>query len=95
MATMREQQRPARGQHQLVADVGDGQEADQRQEQAEGDDSAVSAGVAAARAASMRRGAASARRLPSQTFSTSGRPNRPCGRKISVIARTEKAATSL
>ena len=30
-----------------------------------------------------------------QTFSTSGRPSRPEGRKISVIARIENAATSL
>ena len=29
------------------------------------------------------------------TFSTSGFPKMPCGRKISVIARMEKAATSL
>src|SRR5664279_4939545 len=29
--------------------------------------------------------------LPSHTFSTSGRPNRPCGRKIKVMASTEKA----
>jgi hypothetical protein len=29
------------------------------------------------------------------TFSTSGRPSRPWGRKISVMARIEKAATSL
>src|SRR4029077_12322376 len=30
-----------------------------------------------------------------QTFSTSGLPRRPCGRKINVIARMENAATSL
>ena len=30
-----------------------------------------------------------------QTFSTSGRPRRPGGRKISTMARIEKAATSL
>ena len=30
-----------------------------------------------------------------QTFSTSGRPRRPVGRKIRTIARIEKAATSL
>src|SRR5207237_5676071 len=30
-----------------------------------------------------------------QTFSTSGRPNRPVGRKISTMIRIEKAATSL
>jgi hypothetical protein len=29
------------------------------------------------------------------TFSTSGRPSRPCGRKIKVMARIENAATSL
>ena len=30
-----------------------------------------------------------------QTFSTSGRPSRPVGRKISTMIRIEKAATSL
>ena len=35
------------------------------------------------------------RRSPRQTFSTSGRPSRPEGRKISTIARMEKEATSL
>ena len=33
--------------------------------------------------------------LMAQTFSTSGRPSRPDGRKISTMARIEKAATSL
>ena len=32
---------------------------------------------------------------PAQTFSTSGRPRRPDGMKISVMARIENAATSL
>ncbi len=32
---------------------------------------------------------------PCQTFSTSGRPSSPEGRKIRVMARIEKAATSL
>src|SRR5206468_4129891 len=32
---------------------------------------------------------------PPQTFSISGRPRMPVGRKISTITRTEKAATSL
>ena len=92
MADDREQQRPARLQDQLVADVGDGLEADQRQEQAEGDERGK-AGVLAARgdidALALRAAA------PSQTFSTSGRPSRPCGRKIRVMASIEKAATSL
>ncbi len=33
--------------------------------------------------------------LIDQTFSTSGRPSRPDGMKISTTARIEKAATSL
>jgi hypothetical protein len=34
-------------------------------------------------------------RLARQTFSTSGRPSRPVGRKISTMIRIENAATSL
>ena len=87
-----EQQRPARGQDKIVAEVDDRLEADQRQEQAEGDERGE-AGVAQRAghfdALSWRAGG------HAQTFSTSGRPNRPCGRKIRVIASTEKAATSL
>ena len=41
------------------------------------------------------RGGGYGHRRGSHTFSTSGRPRMPCGRKIITIARIEKAATSL
>ena len=52
---------------------------------------------AAARSARTRSGARRrcSPRRPCQTFSTSGRPSRPCGRKIITTTRIEKAATSL
>ncbi len=72
--------------------IGDRLKADQRQEQAEGEQGGE-AGIA--QRAGHIDALVLARPRSSQTFSTSGRPNRPCGRKISVIASTEKAATSL
>ncbi len=48
-----------------------------------------------ARRARIGRGALRCGRGHSQTFSTSGRPSRPEGRKISTMARMENAATSL
>ena len=68
-----------------------GLEADQRQRTARSAMQRGDAGVAAARGDDRRqRASGAAGGAPSaiaQTFSTSGRPSRPCGRKISVIAR--------
>ena len=73
--------------------VVDRPKAEQQAEQREGDDSGEQ-GVGegrleplAERCAGLRQGA--------QTFSTSGRPSRPVGKKMSTMASIEKAATSL
>src|SRR6185369_9505589 len=87
----REQQRPAGFEHELVADVLDGIETNQRQEQAECEERGN--GRLAECALEVRSGGGLVRH--SHTFSTSGRPRMPCGRKIITIARIEKAATSL
>ena len=90
------EQAPARHEDELVADVLVGLDADKQEEQAEGDGAGVER---------LAHGALDRSRLFdavrgngghfAQTFSTSGRPRMPEGRKISTMARIEKAATSL
>ena len=83
------QQAPARNEDQFVADVLVGLEADQKDEQAEGDDAGVERfrdGVGDQVGSRRRRAAGRSRHRP-QTFSTSGRPRMPEGRKISTMAR--------
>ena len=61
-----EQQRPARRQDQVVADVGDGLEADQRQEQAEGESAVTPASRSAWRHRCAGSGAAAGHLTPSR-----------------------------
>ena len=68
--------------------------ADQRQEQRERDQAGDRRFAQRARSVGARGGVRHLVRH-GQTFSTSGRPRRPCGRKIIVMARIENAATSL
>src|SRR5262249_26258334 len=92
-----EQQRKARFELKLVAHVLNGLEADQRQEPRErdqrGDRRVLDRGRKARSCCGSGNDGLGC--CGGHTFSTSGRPSRPCGRKISTIARMEKAATSL
>ena len=98
MPTTIGKQAPALHEDQFVADVLVGLQADQQHEQAEGDERrrralrASRAGDDVVRGLRLR---LQWLRPWAQTFSTSGRPSMPDGRKISTIARIEKAATSL
>ena len=83
----------ARLQHELVADILDGAEPISGRNSANANRPAKPASLTARATCGARRRGGHVR--PSHTFSTSGRPSRPCGMKISVIARIENAATSL
>ena len=80
-----------------LRDVLIGLQADEQHEQAEGDQRRRRAPRAARAGSDVGGGVAAWRHAcaMAQTFSTSGRPRMPDGRKISTIARMEKAATSL
>ena len=85
--------RAGRGSKREAGHLVDRPKAEQQAEQREGDDGGEQRvekrrpEPLAERCAGLSQGA--------QTFSTSGRPSRPVGKKISTIASIEKAATSL
>ena len=79
--------------HQRAGRSRVGIKAQQEQEQAEGDERRDDG--AFGRGQEFRRAERRIRSRGFQTFSTSGRPRMPVGRKISTTMRIEKAATSL
>ena len=87
-----DEQRPTRPQHEHAADALHRLKAEQRQKQQERDESG---GRRRAQCPDEIRPHHALRRFRHHTFSTSGRPKMPCGRKIIVTARIEKVATSL
>ena len=74
-------------------DIVDRTEAEQQAEQRKGDDGGEK-GIDEGRLEPLAERCAGLRQ-DAQTFSTSGRPSRPVGKKISTIASIENAATSL